>query len=103
MISNVKKLNTNDLFWKCFEITNDTELTLREFLKVHIHTLNAIDLIYRAWNEVSYRTMNSTWKKLRPECVPDRDLDGFEADSDAARHSHEIIDDSIISDDIVTI
>ena len=36
---------------------------------------------------MSYKTMNYAWKKLWPECVPDRDLDGFEADSYSAKHS----------------
>ena len=33
LISNLKKLNINGLFQKCFEITNDTDLTLRVFGK----------------------------------------------------------------------
>ena len=48
-------------------------------------------------------TMNSAWKKLWPECVPDQDLDGFKADSGSARHSQKIVDDSTVIDDIVTI
>ena len=47
--------------------------------------------------------MNSAWKKLWSESVPDRDLDGFEAYSGSARHSQEIVDDSAIIYDIVTI
>ena len=47
--------------------------------------------------------MNSAWKKLWPECVPNRDLDEFEADSGSARHSQKVIDDSAIIADIVTI
>ena len=46
--------------------------------------------------------MNSARRKLWPECVPDRDLDGFEADSGSARHSQKIVDESTIIDDIVT-
>ena len=34
--------------------------------------------------------MNSAWKKLWPECAPDRDFNGFDADSGSARHSHFI-------------
>ena len=103
VISNHRKLYTEGLFLKCFEITNDTELTLREFWKGHFHILNAINLIDSTWNQVSYRTINSAWKKPWPECVSDRDLDGFEADSGSARHSHKIVDDSTIIYDIVTI
>ena len=47
--------------------------------------------------------MSSAWKRQWPECVPDGDLDGFEADSGSARHSHNIVDDSTIIDDIMTI
>ena len=80
LISNVKKLYIKGLFWKCFEITNDTELTLKEYWKCNFHILNATNLIDSAWNQVSYRTMNSDRMKLWPECVPDRDLDELEAD-----------------------
>ena len=52
---------------------------------------------------MSYRTTNSAWKKLWPECVPDRELDGFEANSVSARHSMKIVDDCTIIADIVTI
>ena len=62
--SKLKKLYTKGLFWKYFEITNDTELTLREFWKGHFHILNAINLIDSAWSQLNYRTMNSAWKKL---------------------------------------
>ena len=47
--------------------------------------------------------MNSVWKKLWPECVPDRALDGFEATSGSVRHGHKMLYDSTIIDDIVTI
>ena len=47
--------------------------------------------------------MNSALKKLWRERVPDRDLDGFQANSGSARHSGKIVDDSTIIDDIVTI
>ena len=32
----------------------------------------------------SYETINSAWEKLWPECAPDRDLDGFEANYGSA-------------------
>ena len=37
------------------------------------------------------------------QCVPYGDLDGFEADSGSARHRQNVVDDSAIIDDIVTI
>ena len=52
---------------------------------------------------MSYRKLDSAWNNPWPECVPDRDLDRFEADSGSARHSQDIVDDSTIIDDIVTI
>ena len=99
VISNFIQLCTKGLFRKCFEITNDIELNLRESWKAHFHIMNAINLIDSAWNQVSYRTMNYAWKKLSP----DRDLDGFVSDSSSARHSYDIVDDSTIIDDIMTI
>ena len=56
-----------------------------------------------ACDHVSYRTMNSAWKKLWLDGVLDRDLDRFDADSSSSRHSQNIVDDSTIIDDIVTI
>ena len=55
------------------------------------------------WDHVSYRTMNSAWKKLWLDGVLDRNLDRFEAESGSSRHSQNIVDDSTIIDDIVTI
>ena len=36
VISNFKKLYTKALFQRCFEVTSDTELTLRDFWKHHL-------------------------------------------------------------------
>ncbi|XP_067135000.1 tigger transposable element-derived protein 1-like [Centruroides vittatus] len=86
VISNFKKLYTKSLFRKCFEVTNDTRLTLKEFWKNHFHILNCVHLIDNAWNQVTYRTMNSAWRKLWPDCVPERDFEGF---------NEEIVDDIV--------
>ena len=59
VISYFKELCTKGLLLRCFEITNDSKLTLREFWKGHFHILNAVNLIDSAWNQVSHRTMNS--------------------------------------------
>ena len=77
VISNFKKLYTKALFQRCFEVTNDTQLTLREFWKNHFSILNCISLIDKAWVEVSSRTMNSAWKKLWPECVLQKHFEGL--------------------------
>ena len=86
---------------KCFVIIKDIELTLSVW-KDHFHILNAFNLIYSAWNQVINCEMNYVWKKLWPECAPDRDFDGFEADSGSAKHSQKVADDSSIIDDTVT-
>ena len=90
------------MFRKSLKITNDTELTLRESWKVQIHILYANNHIDSSWNMAIYITMNSAWRKLWLECVPDRDLDGFEADSVYAKHSNNKNDDPTIIDGIAT-
>ena len=47
--------------------------------------------------------MNPDRKKLLQECVPHRCLDGFEADSVSARHSHISLDDITIIDNTANI
>ncbi|XP_069956616.1 tigger transposable element-derived protein 1-like [Cherax quadricarinatus] len=79
VISNFKKLYTKAMFQKCFVVTTETQLTLKEFWKDHFNILNCINLIGKAWEEVTKRTLNSAWKKLWPECVDKRDFEGFEA------------------------
>uniref|UniRef100_UPI0035902AD7 tigger transposable element-derived protein 1-like n=1 Tax=Myxine glutinosa TaxID=7769 RepID=UPI0035902AD7 len=78
VISNFKKLYTKAMFQRCFEVTNETELTLRDFWKDHYNILHCLRIIDKAWREVSLRTMNSAWKKLWPDCVAGRDFEGFE-------------------------
>ena len=56
----------------------DTQLTLREFWKDHFNILHCVTLLDGTWSEVSYKTMNSAWKKLWPEAVIPRDFEGFE-------------------------
>ena len=62
--ANFKKLYTKALFRKCFHVTNDTQLTFREFWKDHLNALTCINLIDNAWSPVHNRTMNSAWRKL---------------------------------------
>ena len=78
VISNFKKLYTKSLFRRCFEVTNDTELTLRDFWKNHFNIVHCINIVDKAWAEVSYSTMNSAWRKLLPEFVTERDFAGFD-------------------------
>ncbi|XP_066444151.1 E3 ubiquitin-protein ligase ZFP91 isoform X1 [Eleutherodactylus coqui] len=93
VISNFKKLYTKAVFERCFEVTSDTKLSLREFWKNHFNILNCIGLIDKAWQGVTCRTMISAWKKLWPGCVPERDLEGSEPSPDDPIHMVQSIVD----------
>ena len=60
VISNINFFYTKSLFQKCFDITNDTELILREFwnfnfiLIINFLILSPINLIDSAWYQMSY-------------------------------------------------
>lgn len=77
VIANFKRLYTKALFSRCFQVTNDTDLTLRDFWKNHFNIFHCINLIDKAWNDVTYRTLKASWRKLWPACVPERDFEGF--------------------------
>ncbi|XP_044302391.1 tigger transposable element-derived protein 1-like [Varanus komodoensis] len=66
---NFKKLYTKALFSRCFNVTEETSLTLEEFWKEHFNVLHCINFIDKAWEDVTYWTLNSAWRKLWPECV----------------------------------
>lgn len=51
----------------------------KEFWKTKINVLHCINLI--AWEEVTYWTLNSAWRKLWPECVTECDFEGFDAEA----------------------
>ena len=80
VISNFKKLYTRAPFQKCFEVTNDMQLELREFLKGHLTILNCLTLIDNAWTQVTNRTLNSAWKKPWPDSVAERVYEWIEPD-----------------------
>uniref|UniRef100_A0A8C5RHA3 HTH CENPB-type domain-containing protein n=1 Tax=Laticauda laticaudata TaxID=8630 RepID=A0A8C5RHA3_LATLA len=67
IISIFKKLYTKGLFTRCFNVTEDTSLTLREFWKNHFNIVHCLSLIDKAWEDVTSWTLNSAWKKLWPE------------------------------------
>ena len=79
VIANFKQLYTKFLFQRCFEVTNDTELTLRNFWRNRFNIYHCITIIDKAWDQVSYRTMNSAWRKLWPHCITEREFEGFDA------------------------
>ncbi|KAL3977070.1 U1 small nuclear ribonucleoprotein A [Sarotherodon galilaeus] len=67
VISNFKKLYTKHMFKRCSDITESTQLTLREFWKSHFDIVACLKLISLAWREVSCRMLNSAWRKLWPD------------------------------------
>ena len=67
------------------------QLRPREFCKDHFTILCCLTLIDNAWTQVTYRTLNSTWKKLWPDSVAEQDLEVFEPD------------DSALIDEVVTV
>ncbi|XP_066974538.1 tigger transposable element-derived protein 1-like [Macrobrachium rosenbergii] len=81
IIANFKKLYTKALFQRCFEVTNETSLTLTEFWKEHFHILSCVRLINKAWAEVSKRTLTAGWRNLWPDGAPLRDFEGFDSPS----------------------
>nr|XP_034961014.1 uncharacterized protein LOC118080194 [Zootoca vivipara] len=81
VISNFKKLYTKALFQKCFEVTSDTDLTLREFWKNHFIILHCFHMIDKAWRDVTQRTLKAAWKKLWPEAVPEHETEAVEEDA----------------------
>ncbi|KAF6357048.1 hypothetical protein mRhiFer1_009984 [Rhinolophus ferrumequinum] len=81
VIPNFKKLCTKALFQRCFEVTSDKELTLREFWKNHLNILHCLHLIDKAWRDVSHRTMKSAWKKLWPDAVPEHVFEDVKEDA----------------------
>ena len=72
VISNFKKLYTKHLFRRCFEVTESTNLNLREFWKDHFNIAICLQIIDQAWLGVTTRTLTSAWKKLWPEAVAER-------------------------------
>ena len=72
----VGQLYTKALFERCFEVTEDTSLTLKQFWRDHFNILSCFKLIDKAWQGVTVRTLNSAWRKLWPECVAERDFEG---------------------------
>ena len=82
VIANFKKLYTKHLFKRCFDITENTQLTLREFWKQHFNIVICLKLIDMAWQEVTRRTLNAAWRKLWPASVAPRDFEGFEVEGE---------------------
>nr|XP_061806456.1 tigger transposable element-derived protein 1-like [Nerophis lumbriciformis] len=80
LISNFKKLYTKALFQQCFEVTMETNLTLREFWKDHFNILHCLTVLEKAWDQVTKSTVQSSWRKLWPASMVPRFFEGFEPD-----------------------
>ncbi|XP_069188071.1 tigger transposable element-derived protein 1 isoform X1 [Procambarus clarkii] len=77
VIANFKKLYTKALLERCVDVIEATELTLKEFWKDHFNILGALRLIDKAWEGVTWRTLNSAWRNLWPMGVHERYFEGF--------------------------
>lgn len=90
VIASFKKLYTKALFTRCFHVTNDTDLSLRDYWKDHFNVYHCVQLIEKAWHDVTFRTLKAAWKKLWPACILERDFKGFDPQ------------DSVVVNDIVS-
>uniref|UniRef100_A0A670I9I9 DDE-1 domain-containing protein n=1 Tax=Podarcis muralis TaxID=64176 RepID=A0A670I9I9_PODMU len=79
LIANFKKLYTKELFRRCFEVTDCTTITLREFWKDHFDIVTCLKMITTAWNGISQRNLNCAWRSLWPDCVAPSDSDAPES------------------------
>uniref|UniRef100_A0A3Q2YW47 HTH CENPB-type domain-containing protein n=1 Tax=Hippocampus comes TaxID=109280 RepID=A0A3Q2YW47_HIPCM len=78
VIARFQKLYTKALFTWCFHVTNDTDLSLRDYWKDHFNVYHCVQLIEKAWHDVTFRTLKAAWKKLWPACILERDFEGFD-------------------------
>ncbi|XP_059549399.1 tigger transposable element-derived protein 1 isoform X1 [Myotis daubentonii] len=81
VVSNFKKLFTKHLFRHCFEVTESTNLTLREFWKDHYNIVTCLRIIDMAWQGVTKRTLTCAWRKLWPEVVSETDFERLEPEA----------------------
>ncbi|GBN95875.1 hypothetical protein AVEN_55696-1 [Araneus ventricosus] len=77
VISNFKKLYTKALFERCFEMTEGTNLSLREFWKYHFHIATSLKVIEKKCVE-SQENLTSAWKTLWPKTVVECDFEESE-------------------------
>ncbi|UYV71872.1 hypothetical protein LAZ67_9000820 [Cordylochernes scorpioides] len=82
VISNFKKIYIKELFQRCFELTEETNLTLREFWQNHFNIVQCLKIIDKAWNGVSQRTLVSAWTKLWPHIVHAYDFKGLSGEQE---------------------
>ncbi|XP_039600068.1 uncharacterized protein LOC120523134 [Polypterus senegalus] len=78
VIANFKKFYTKALFQKCFQTTSETQLTLIQFWTERFNILSCLQLIEKAWKDVTLRALMSAWKKLLSKVVQEKDFEGFD-------------------------
>nr|XP_034958397.1 tigger transposable element-derived protein 1-like [Zootoca vivipara] len=88
VIANFKKLYTKEIFRRCFEVTDCTNLTLRDFWRNHFDIASCVKLITTAWDGISQRILNSAWRNLWPDCVA-------RSDSDASAPESTVLEDIV--------
>ncbi|KAG7177342.1 Tigger transposable element-derived protein 1-like 116 [Homarus americanus] len=66
------------------------DVSLKEFWKSHFNIADPVFLITSAWKEVTVRCLCAAWRPLWPECVLQRDFEGFEELEEEAV-VHEIV------------
>lgn len=79
------------MFKRCFDITEKMQLTLREFWKQHFDIVVCLKMIDMAWQEVTRHNLNAAWRKLWPDVVAPRDVDGLEVEGEVEPEVDEII------------
>lgn len=79
------------MFKRCFDITENTQLTLREFWKQHFDIVVCLKMIDTAWQEVTRHNLNAAWRKLWPDVIAPRDVDGLEVEGEVELEVDEII------------
>jgi hypothetical protein len=63
------RLYTKALFQRCFVVTSDAELTLGDFRKHHFNILRCLTLVDKAWQHVTYKTMNIVARKCCSQSI----------------------------------
>ena len=86
VISIFFELHIKGLYGKSFEITNDIEFTLR----VLERPFSYLECHQSHWQCMETGELQKKWillGRIYGQCLPDQDVDGFEANSGTARHS----------------
>ncbi|XP_026464559.1 tigger transposable element-derived protein 1-like [Ctenocephalides felis] len=81
VIFNFKMLYIKHILRRCFDVTDNTNLTLREFWKNHFNIVICLKIINQAWQDVTTRTLTSAWKKLWPEIVGEMAFEEFKPEA----------------------